>query len=373
MQSPSRLALARAEHVGSLLRPPALLAARAAYEAGQLSREQLTAAEDRAILRVLDQQRQAGLEILTDGEYRRFSWLTSIQEAVEGFASEHVQEQWSGRDAPTTQRYSVRMVGGKLRQTAPLNLHEARFLEQHAPGQYKLCIPSPAMYMFVSYQPGLTDQYYPQRRDLVADVQAILVGEIDALAAAGVPYVQIDSPSYGLFVDDAARERLTSWGFTAQEALDMMIAADNACLRAARRHGATTAVHVCRGNNRGRWLAQGGYDAIAEQLFSALEADRFLLEYDTERAGTFAPLRFVPRGKLAVLGLVSTKEPRVESPDELLQSIDRAAEHLPADQLALTTACGFSTVSEGHPLSLDDQQRKLELLVAVARRAWGSN
>ena len=174
-------------------------------------------------------------------------------------------EQWSGAGAPTAQRYSVRMVGGKLRQTAPLNLHEARFLQQHAPGQLKSAIPSPAMYMFVAYQPGLTDQFYPHRRDLVAEVQSILVGEVEALAAAGAPYIQIDSPSYGLFADDAARERLVSWGFEAQEALDLMIAADNACLRAARRHGATTAVHGLSRQHRGRWLAQGGYDAFAEQ------------------------------------------------------------------------------------------------------------
>src|SRR4051794_32848048 len=191
MSSPSPFALARAEHVGSLLRPPELLEGRAHYEAGRWSRDQLTAAENRAILHVLDQQRQAGFEILTDGEFRRFSWLTSIQEAVEGFASEHVMEQWSGAGAPTAQRYSVRMVGGKLRQTAPLNLHEARFLQQHAPGQYKICIPSPAMYMFVAYQAGLTDQFYPHRRDLVAEVQSILVGEVEALAAAGAPYIQI--------------------------------------------------------------------------------------------------------------------------------------------------------------------------------------
>jgi 5-methyltetrahydropteroyltriglutamate--homocysteine methyltransferase len=223
------------------------------------------------------------------------------------------------------------------------------------------------------YKPGVTDKVYTSRGELMDDVVKVYVDEVRWLLDQGVPYIQIDAPSYGLFADDVARERLISWGFGAQEALDLMIAVDNACLRAARRHGATTAVHVCRGNNRGRWLAQGGYDLVAEQVFSTLEADRLLLEYDTERAGGFEPLRFVPRGKLAVLGLVSTKEARLESADELLQRIDRAAQYLPAEQLALTTACGFSTVSEGHPLSLDDQQRKLERIVEVARRAWGSN
>jgi 5-methyltetrahydropteroyltriglutamate--homocysteine methyltransferase len=359
----------RAEHVGSLLRPPELLQARAAFAAGSLSREELRAEEDRAILGALDLQRQAGLEVLTDGEYRRYSWLTNMQDAVAGFVPDHVEQQVRGGDAP--QPHSAQVVGGRLRQTAPLHLHEVRFLQTHAPGRFKITIPSPAMYMIVSYKPGLTDQFYPTREELVTDAQAIIVGEIAALAAAGVPYLQIDAPSYSFCLDEAARQRLATFGFDPAAALELMLAADNACLRAAKQHGVTTAVHVCRGNLRGRWLAQGGYDPVAEQVFNTLETDRFLLEYDTERAGDFGPLRFMPPGKMAVLGLVSTKERRLETPDELLRRIEAAARYVAPEQLALTTACGFATVSEGHPLSPEDQQRKLERVVDVARQAWG--
>jgi 5-methyltetrahydropteroyltriglutamate--homocysteine methyltransferase len=369
VNQPRALESLRAEHVGSLLRPPGLLQARAAFAAGSLSREALRAEEDHAILGALESQRRAGLELLTDGEYHRYSWLTSMQDAVAGFVPDHVEQQGRAGDAP--QPHSAQVVGGRLRQTAPRHQHEASFLQAHAPGRFKITIPSPAMYMIVSYQPGLTDQFYPTREELVADAQAIVVGEIATLAAAGVPYIQIDAPSYSFGVDEAARQRLATYGLDPQAALELMLGTDNACLRAAKQYGATTAVHSCRGNLRGRWLAQGGYDPVAERVFNTLEADRFLLEYDTERAGGFEPLRFMPRGKMAVLGLVSTKERRLETPEELLRRIEAAAGYIAPDQLAVTTACGFATVSEGHPLSPGDQQRKLELVVDVARQAWG--
>lgn len=360
----------RAEHVGSLLRPPELLQARAAFAAGTLPAAELRAQEDRAILDALALQRQAGFELLTDGEYRRHSWLTCLQNAVTGFVADHVVQQWRGRGEGQLQ-FSAQMIGGKLQQTGRLHEHEASFLQTHAPGQFKITSPSPVMYMFVSYQPGLTDQVYPSRAELVADVQAIVVREIAALAAAGVPYIQIDSPSYGFYLDQAARPRLRELGFEPEAALELMVAADNACLRAARQHGATTALHICRGNNRGSWITEGGYDPAAERLFHALETDRFILEYDTERAGGFEPLRFLPPGKMAVLGLVSTKEGRLETADELLRRIDAAAQYVAPEQLALSPQCGFATVSEGHPLSWDEQRRKLELVTDVARRAWG--
>jgi len=200
-------------------------------------------------------------------------------------------------------------------------------------------------------------------------VQSIVVREIEALAADGVPYVQIDSPCYSSCA--AETERKSTAGLDAAAALDLMLAADNACLRAARRHGATTSIHICRGNNRGRWQAEGSYEPFAERVFSALEVDRLLLEYDTERAGGLEPLRFVPKDKMVVLGLVSTKERRLETPDELLGRIEAAAKYVAPDQLALSPQCGFASISEGHPLSWADQQRKLELVVDVARRAWG--
>jgi 5-methyltetrahydropteroyltriglutamate--homocysteine methyltransferase len=266
----------------------------------------------------------------------------------------------------------AQVIGRKLQQKRRLTAHEASFLAEHAAEPFKITVPSPSMFAGVTnYRPALVGDAYPTRADLLNDLTAILSAELRALADEGVPYLQIDAPSYTHLVDADAREAARARGIDLDELADQFIAADNACLAAARRDGVTLAIHLCRGNSRSRWLASGGYDPIAEKLFGTLQADRFLLEYDSERAGSFEPLRFVPRGKTVVLGLVTTKRGALESPDDLRRRIDEAARYVPLEHLALSPQCGFASSVPGNLLTEDEQRRKLELVVDTARQVWG--
>jgi 5-methyltetrahydropteroyltriglutamate--homocysteine methyltransferase len=360
----------RADQVGSLLRPPDLLEARAAHAAGRLALDELRAREDRAILDALAQQRRVGIDVYTDGEMRRGSWLTDMAEAVEGFVPDRVPFEWQGPGGgvePST----AQVAGAKLRKARSLTHHELPFLKRHAPGPFKVTVPAPSNFMITSYKPGVTDRAYATSAELLQDLVAIVRDEIRWLAADGVPYIQLDGPYYSHYVDPRARDRVRQAGVDPDRALDQAITADNAALAAGRGADVTLALHVCRGNNRSRWYTEGGYDAVAEKLFGTLDVDTFLLEYDTERAGGFAPLRRVPRGKTVVLGLVTTKKPRLESPDALRRRIDEAARYVPLEHLALSPQCGFASVAAGNLLSMDDQWRKLALVVETARAVWG--
>jgi 5-methyltetrahydropteroyltriglutamate--homocysteine methyltransferase len=361
----------RADQVGSLLRPPDLLEARAAHAAGRLGLDELRAREDRAILDALDRQRRVGIDVCTDGELRRGSWLTSMADAVEGFVPERVPLDWRGPGGGV-EASTAQVAGARLRKARRLTDHELPFLQQHAPGPFKITVPAPSNFMITSYKPGVTDRVYPTRADLLHDLVDIVRDEVGWLAAEGVRYIQLDGPYYSHYLDTRARERAGQAGIDPDRALAEAIAADNVVLAAGRRAGVTRALHVCRGNNRSRWYTEGGYDAIAEKLFGTLDVDTFLLEYDTERAGGFAPLRRVPAGKAVVLGLVTTKEPTLESPDALRRRIDEAARAVPLERLALSPQCGFASVAAGNLLSMDDQWRKLELVVNTARAVWGA-
>jgi 5-methyltetrahydropteroyltriglutamate--homocysteine methyltransferase len=227
----------------------------------------------------------------------------------------------------------------------------------------------------VSYQPGLTDRFYPTRSDLLDVLTEVVHNEVRALATDGVKYIQIDAPRYLYYVDPRLREHLRETGVDPDQALDEAIAADNAVLADVKRiapdpDDVTLALHLCRGNSRSRWFAEGGYDAIAEKLFGSLEVDALLLEYDSDRAGGFEPLRFVRPGTTVVLGLVTTKEPTLESQDVLRRRIDEAAKYVPIESLALSPQCGFASIAAGNLLSQDDQRRKLELVVDTARKVW---
>ena len=360
----------RAEQVGSLLRPPKLLKARAAHAEGRLGISELRKAEDQAIRDALELQRQIGLDVFTDGEFRRGGWMTDVAEAVEGFVPERVQIHWRG-PAGGTQGSLAHVVGARLRQTRRLTAHESAFLKAHAPGPVKMTIPSPSVFMLLSFKRGFTDRFYATRGDLLRDLVSIVHQEVRALVDEGVPYVQLDAPQYGNYIDPELREELRQAGVDPDRALDEALAADNACLEGITREGVTLAMHICRGNNTSRWFAEGGYDPIAEKLFGSLQVDRLLLEYDTERAGGFEPLRFVPRGKAVVLGLLTTKEARLESEEDLLRRIEQASQYVPLENLAISPQCGFASAAAGNLLSPDDQRRKLELVVEIARKVWG--
>ncbi|HEY7065690.1 MAG TPA: 5-methyltetrahydropteroyltriglutamate--homocysteine S-methyltransferase [Chloroflexota bacterium] len=363
----------RADQVGSLLRPAALKQAREEHAAGQLSAERLRADEDRAILDALAMQRAVGIDVVTDGEFRRFSFMSDLAEAVEGFVPDTEGSAWHGADGIERRPGGfARVIGGKLHQTRRLTAHEVGFLKEHAGAPFKMTVPSAGLFASArGYRPALVGQVYPTRADLLRDLVAILSAELRALADEGVPYLQIDAPSYTHLIDEGERASARARGLDPDELVDQFIAADNACLQAARRDGVTLAIHLCRGNSRSRWLATGGYDPIAEKLFGTLAADRFLLEYDSERAGSFEPLRFVPPGKTVVLGLVTTKHGGLEDPGLLVRRIEEAARYVPVERLALSPQCGFASSVPGNLLTEDDERRKLELVVETARRVWG--
>ena len=370
----------RADHVGSLLRPAELLEARASQEAGRLSLDQLRGIEDRAILQALEMQRQVGIDVFSDGEYRR-SWFSGgLAESVEGVMDDPESgsaSPWQGpqgqlADATTADiGFGVQVVGAKLRQIRRLTAHESGFLEEHAPGPFKITLPGAMTRALAWYRPGLTDRFYATPAELVQELVGILHREVQALLDEGVTYIQLDSLRYVIELADTQRRRqMLQVGEDLDRALEDTIAADNATLQDARRPGVTIALHMCRGNNRSAWRSDGGYDVIAERAFGSLNVDRFLLEYDTERAGGFEPLRFMPRDKVVVLGLISSKNPQLESQDQLLRRIDEAAKYVSVENLALSPQCGFASTAPGNMLTPDEQKRKLELVVETARKVW---
>jgi 5-methyltetrahydropteroyltriglutamate--homocysteine methyltransferase len=266
----------------------------------------------------------------------------------------------------------IPVVGARLRQKRRLTAHESAFMLANAGQMFKVTVPSATGFaMNNSYKPGVTDRVYPTRSDLLNDLAAIVRKEVQALVDEGVPYIQIDAPNYTSFVDAGRRQRMEANGIDPDRALDEAIAADNQALEAARRDGVILAVHLCRGNRRGRWGSEGSYEPIAEKLFGTLKADRFLLEYDSERAGGFEPLRFVPRGKSVVLGLLTTKNGALESQDDLLRRIDEASRYVPIENLAISPQCGCASSLPGNPITWDEQRAKLELVVETARKIWG--
>jgi len=361
----------RADHVGSFLRPPELLEA---HHAAGTDRERPQAPEDRHIVRGLAKQQELGLEVFTDGELRRRNFMSDFTDAVEGFDfGDAVARAWqagSAANAPVSRVTGV--VTARLRQLRRLTGHELPFLKQHSPGPIKMTLPSATQFPAIAFKRGVTDPVYPSHSALLRDVVAIMKAEVQALVADGVPYVQIDAPRYSYYVDPKWRDWIRSeMRLDPDAALDEAVRADNACVEGIRRAGVTLAMALCRGNNRSHWYAEGGYDPIAEKLFGTLQVDRFLLEYDDERSGTFEPLRFVPRGKTVVLGLVSSKRPSLESKRELRRRIEEAARYVPLENLALSPQCGFASTMEGNLLSEDDQWAKLRLVAETARDVWG--
>jgi 5-methyltetrahydropteroyltriglutamate--homocysteine methyltransferase len=360
----------RAEHVGSLLRPPELLRARSDYEKGHITAADLRRIEDSAIQDAVRKQRDVGLDVLSDGEMRRGSWLTDMADAVEGFVQQKVMLAWQGPGGGQ-EASTANAVGAKLHKARKLTGHEFPLMQSLAPGQFKVTLPAPSNFMLASYKPGLTDAFYPTHADLLHDLVEIVRDEVQWLVSQGAPYIQFDAPYYSHFLNPDHRARMQSEGRDPDRELDDGIAADNAAFAGIPRDKVMVAMHVCRGNSRSRWYSEGGYDAVAEKLFGTLDVDGFLLEYDDERSGGFAPLQQVPRGKAVVLGLITTKQPKLESVDGLRRRIDQAAQYLPLENMAISPQCGFASVAAGNLISMDDQWRKLELVAKTARAVWG--
>lgn len=367
----------RADNIGSLLRPAELLEARAALREGRIEPERVREIEDRSILTALKMQKACGVQIFTDGEYRRDIFTADLTKAVDGLVSGKpvVKFEWRGRGkelAESSKEGNLQfIVGGKLKRKGRLTPDEAPFLKQRAPGPFKICTPAAMQHAIMRYRPGVSDKFYPTLHDMLQDVAAIMREEVQALFDEGASYVQLDAPSYSNFFDQRRRAVLRENGIDLDRALDAAIAADNAMIEGVQRpNGTVIGIHFCRGNKRSAWGAEGSYEPIAEKAFSRLKMERFLLEFDTERAGGFEPLRFVPKGKTVVLGLITTKEPELESEDLLLRRIEQAAKYVPMENLAVSTQCGFASAASGNLISWDDMRRKLELVAEVAAKAW---
>jgi 5-methyltetrahydropteroyltriglutamate--homocysteine methyltransferase len=365
----------RADHVGSFLRAPKILQARQNH----MPAEQLRALEDRHIARVLGMQKDLGLGVFTDGELRRSNFMSDFTDAVDGFdlgdaVARHWDEDKKGQaPKPAAVSSITGIVNAPLKQRRPLTGHELPYLREHSPGPIKMTLPSATQFPAISFKYGVTDTVYCDPFALLEGVTAIMTDDLKKLAGGGVSYLQIDAPRYSYFLDAKWCDWMkTELRVDTDEMLTASLRADNACFAAARHADVTLAIHLCRGNNRSHWYAEGGYEAIAERLFHELAVDRFLLEYDDERSGSFEPLKLVPKGKIVVLGLVSSKRPTLERKEDLLRRIDEAAKVLPLEQLALSPQCGFASTMEGNELTEADQWAKLKLVVETAREVWGA-
>ncbi len=357
------------------------------FNAGEITREQLKEVEDASVVKALDAQKRAGLEIFTEGEYRRSGWSGAIRDAVEGLmpaestTPSRVLREWQGPNgelANTSMRsggsnvMGTAMAAGKLTQVHRIAGEESAFLKAHAPGDWKITMPGALSVGSQLWRAGQTDRFYGSKREFIDQLIGMLQSEIDALIEDGVSYIQLDSLHYvERITDDVVRTRMIEDGEDPEAYLDELIEVDNLVLDRAQGRGITVGMHMCRGNNRSAWHAEGSYERVAERAFSQLHVDRFLLEYDTDRAGGFEPLRFMPKDKMVVLGLISSKEAALESPDELRRRIDEAAKFVPIENLAISPQCGFASTAMGNLLTWDEQQRKLELIVETARKVWG--
>jgi 5-methyltetrahydropteroyltriglutamate--homocysteine methyltransferase len=305
---------------------------------------------------------------VTDGEVRRRFWFDPLTASLGYNYQESAPVPFKGGgDRPPEAPPKLPVVTERLRIVENLPLREYNFVRQHATSPTKTTIAG-MTYASVLWVPGKSEGSYGDRDEYMADVLRLMKEVLAPVVAAGTNYIQLDSPRYTHMVSDEGRANLARVGLDVETWLDSMIAFDNELIDAF--PTVTWAVHLCRGNHRSMWSVEGAYDAIADQLFNGLKVDRILAEYDSPRAGSFAPLRFVPEGKVVVLGLVTTKEPELEDPDQLKSRIDEATAHIPLDRLGLSPQCGFASTLPGNLVTFDDQRRKLELVARVARDVW---
>ena len=365
----------RADHVGSLLRPPELLRARADHEAGRISAAELRRVEDAAIRRVVRLQEEAGLEGVTDGEFRRGSWHMDFLYRIGGVGKSERRLNIEFRNERGTIAFSptAHRVGGKLRLDETIFGEDFAYLKSVvAPGSTaKLTIPSPSMLHYRGGRAAIDESVYPDMDRFWADLAAVYAEEIRRLHALGCAYLQLDDTSLAYLNDPTQRAYVDSIGGDGAHQHLVNIRVINAALEG-RPAGMTICTHMCRGNFRSSWMAEGGYDHVAEALFGGLDVDGFFLEYDDERSGGFAPLRFLPKGKKrVVLGLVTSKRAALEGKDALKRRIEEAAKYVPLEQLCLSPQCGFSSTVEGNALSEAEEIAKLRLVVEVAGEVWG--
>ena len=364
----------RADQIGSLLRPQTLIDARHDWEAGKKPLSELRELEDESIRNVLALQKQTGIGILSDGEFRRSAWGSGFLDSLEG-----LQDDWTGSvqggrwlgDSAQLANSAIgkrRLIAGKVSVKEPFTALEAKFLKENAGAPFKVTMPSPTMFLRL-FVPGITDRFYDSEDALLEEFIGIYEREVDSLLAIGVPYIQLDSLRYINIISE--NEKRSTDSKQTERILERTIKADSRILGRAKRPGVTRGMHICRGNNRSSWFGEGSYESVAELLFSTADTDRFLLEYDDERSGGFEPLRFIPKGKTVVLGLITSKAGTLESLDDLRRRVDEAAKYVAIEYLAISPQCGFASTHLGNLISEHDERRKLALVAEAAGLIWG--
>ncbi|MFB4317054.1 5-methyltetrahydropteroyltriglutamate--homocysteine S-methyltransferase [Actinomadura sp. 21ATH] len=365
----------RADHVGSLLRPPELLRARADHAAGLIKDAELRAAEDEAIRSVVELQRRAGLRSATDGEFRRTSWHMDFIYRLGGIspADEKIKVRFHRKNGDIEFTSAALRVHDRIRLDETIFEDDFAFLRDATAGTGvtpKLTVPSPNMVHYRGGPASIDPAVYPDVAEFWSDLAAAYAEQVRRIGEAGCRYLQFDDTSLAYLNDPEQRAMIAERGDDADHLHLRYIEQINAAI-AGRPEGMRITTHMCRGNFRSAWTAEGGYDFVAEALFGELDVDGFFLEYDDERSGGFEPLRFVPKGKMVVLGLVTTKSGVLESKDGLKRRIEEASRYVPVDQLCLSPQCGFSSTVEGNELTRDEQLAKLALIVETAEEVWG--
>jgi 5-methyltetrahydropteroyltriglutamate--homocysteine methyltransferase len=371
----------RADHCGSLVRPQRLRTARLDFRRGRISAQELARLEDECILAALALQREAGLQIFSDGEFRRDFWLSAVSDeyfdGMENQGIDYVRHPYlKGKDIKDSDYYVPPnpVVKGKLARKKRITASEIAFLKARAPGPFKATIPSPVTLSRSCFRPGVSDRVYPTFQDLFNDYARLVAEEITDMVADGVTYLQLDAPHYTRFIIPNRQKQLTDIGVDIKTELAMAIEAENRCLRAAKRPGVTTAVHICLGTfilgPQGPLGGAGEYDdSLVGHLIGALDADVFLIEY-SERTGSLEALRQVPRNKVISLGIINTRDPRVETPDEIKYRVDAVAKYVPLENLSICPNCGFSGAAVETWVTEDIEKRKLAVLVETAAQIW---
>jgi 5-methyltetrahydropteroyltriglutamate--homocysteine methyltransferase len=363
----------RADHVGSLIRPEYLITARTRHAAGEIGADELQTVQEQAIREVVALQEEVGLKSVTDGEYNRGSWHTDFLlrfENVEPYKSKYTttfhNEEGSVESKPHTMR-----VTGKLRRPNPIFVEDFKFLKSVTQAEAKITIPSPSIMHFRGGREAIDPGAYPDMSEFYADLSGVYSEEIGDLIDAGCRYLQIDETNFAYLCDPDLRAQVQTSIGEDPETLPRVYAKLINDSIAGRPDDMTVCMHVCRGNFAGRWVAEGGYEPVADVLFNEIDVDGYFLEYDSVRAGGFEPLRLLPKGKRVVLGLVTTKRGQMESAEELKRRIDEASKFVDLDQLALSPQCGFSSGIGGNTMDIEHEKAKLRLVVEVARDVWG--
>jgi 5-methyltetrahydropteroyltriglutamate--homocysteine methyltransferase len=359
----------RADHVGSLLRPAQLHDARAKAKRGEMSADALRALQDKHIREAVAKQESVGMQVVTDGEFRRDWWHIDFIHGFDGVELAAGDAYGDAKFKNTEEQPPFMMVKGKIRRTKPSMLEHFKFLKSVAKRTPKFTMPSPAMLHARGDRASLK-KAYPDLDEFWDDLTRAYREEIADLYKAGCRYLQIDDTTIAMMGDPKVQENFRKLGDDPKKDNAMYAEAVNAAIRDVP-DDMTVAIHTCRGNFKSTWLASGGYDFVAETAFKKLEVDAFFLEYDTDRAGSFEPLRYIPKGKTVVLGLVSSKVPELEKKDDLKRRIEAASKYVPLENLCLSPQCGFSSTHHGNKLTADDQWRKLGLVLEVSKSVWG--